>query len=376
MARPRTNRLRCPALGLAALLFAAGCAHGTTWVDEGDTRTYYIAADRVAWDYAPSGKDLVTGLPFDEEARVYMENGPDRIGHVHTKALYRAYTDASFTTPAEVPAGDEHLAVLGPVVRAAVGDTIEVVFKNHLDRPVSVHAHGVFYDKTSEGAAYDDGAAPAEHAGDAVPPGDTYTYTWSVPERAGPGPMDGSSVLWMYHSHVDEPADTQAGLIGPIVVTARDHARPDARPDDVDRELFTLFTIFDENASFYLEDDIAGRCRAPASVDKSDPGFAESNRMHSINGRSFGNLDGLTMRVGERVRWYVFAQGSEQDLHTPHWHGNTVVAMGMRTDVVSLLPMSMMVADMIPDDPGRWLFHCHVNDHLVAGMEALYTVSP
>ena len=98
--------------------------------------------------------------------------------------------------------------------------------------------------------------------------------------------------------------------------------------------------------------------------------------MHSINGRSFGNLEGLTMKVGQRVRWYVFAQGGEADVHTPHWHGNVVTVMGMHTDVVSLLPMGMMVADMVPDDPGTWLYHCHVNDHIKAGMTALYTVAP
>ena len=58
------------------------------------------------------------------------------------------------------------------------------------------------------------------------------------------------------------------------------------------------------------------------------------------------------------------SMGTEVDLHTPHWHGNTVVANGMRTDVVSLLPAQMITADMTPDDPGIWLFHCHVNDHI------------
>jgi hephaestin len=68
--------------------------------------------------------------------------------------------------------------------------------------------------------------------------------------------------------------------------------------------------------------------------------------------------------------------GTEVDLHTPHWHGNTVIANMMRTDVIALLPASMVVADMIPDDPGTWLFHCHVNDHIIAGMLTLYTVEP
>jgi hephaestin len=74
------------------------------------------------------------------------------------------------------------------------------------------------------------------------------------------------------------------------------------------------------------------------------------------------------------VRWYLMSMGTEVDLHTPHWHGNTVLAMGMRTDVVALLPATMVVADMTPDDPGTWLYHCHVADHISAGMLARYVV--
>jgi hephaestin len=35
----------------------------------------------------------------------------------------------------------------------------------------------------------------------------------------------------------------------------------------------------------------------------------------------------------------------------------------------------MIIADMVPDDPGTWLFHCHVGPHLLAGMQSLYTVN-
>ena len=47
-----------------------------------------------------------------------------------------------------------HLGILGPVLPAEVGDTIKVVFKNNASRPYSIHPHGVFYAKDSEGAAY------------------------------------------------------------------------------------------------------------------------------------------------------------------------------------------------------------------------------
>jgi len=59
----------------------------------------------------------------------------------------------------------------------------------------------------------------------------------------------------------------------------------------------------------------------------------------------------------------------------PPLHGLRVLEEGRRrTDVVELLPASMKVADMAADNPGSWLFHCHVADHMAGGMFALFTV--
>jgi len=95
---------------------------------------------------------------------------------------------------------------------------------------------------------------------------------------------------------------------------------------------------------------------------------------HSINGYIFGNLPGLIMKQGERVRWYLLGMGDEKDMHTPHWHGNTVTYRHRHTDVIELLPASMTSADMLADNPGNWMFHCHVSDHMEAGMMASYTI--
>ena len=371
---------------LCKFAIVTGCVAAGTLMNIGDkqfaanqTRTYFIAADEVSWDYAPSGINQITGQPFDEVANVYVQNGPEQIGKVYFKAQYREYTDSSFTTRKPTSPEWEHLGILGPVIHAEVGDTIEVVFKNNVRFPVSVHPHGVFYLKDSEGTPYNDGTSGADKNDDAVPTGSTHTYRWEVPERAGPGPMDSSSVLWMYHSHVDKPAETNAGLIGPIVITARGKAKEDGSPADVDREFVTLFTVFDENVSLFLVDNVQTYTGRPDFVllrRLNHPAFIESNLMHSINGYVYGNLPGLTMKKGERVRWYVMVQGTEVDLHTPHWHGNTGLFMHMRMDMVELLPGSMKVFDMQPDNLGTWLYHCHVNDHIIAGMLALYTVSP
>ncbi len=366
---------------LAVSLSAAGLAvlveHTTTAAAvTAQTRTYYIAADEVAWDYAPSGINQITGEPFGEEENVFVARGRDRIGRVYLKALYREYTDASFATLKPRRPAWAHLGTLGPLIRAEVGDTIVVHFKNKTRFPVSVHPHGVFYEKNSEGAPYNDGTSGANKADDAVSRGGTHTYTWQVPERAGPGPNDPSTILWMYHSHTDEPADTNAGLIGPIIVGREGSLNPDGTPKDVDREFVTMFAVFDENASPYLKANIQRYAGVPQSVHPEDEEFEESNLMHSINGFVYGNLPGLEMNEGKHVRWYMLGMGTEVDLHTPHWHGNTGTWAGMRTDMIELLPASMKVFDMTPDADGTWLFHCHVNDHISAGMMALYTVNP
>ena len=375
---PKRRSPRSPVAALAVLLVAAVVVPAAILVrgggaSEGKTRTYYIAADPVDWDYAPAGHNLL-GEHFEADTATFLENGPDRIGHVDKKSMYREYTDDSFSKLLGRTERWEHLGLLGPVIHAEVGDTVKVVLKNNTPFPASMHPHGFRYDKASEGADYEDGTSGKDKADDAVPPGGRHTYLWEVPERAGPGPHDESSVVWAYHSHTDEIAETNAGLIGPIVVTRRGEARPDGSPKDVDREFVTLFNIYDENLSPWLDENIKQFAGDPAKVDKEDPGFVESNLKHSINGFLYGNLPGLDMKAGEKVRWYALAAGTETGLHTPHWHGNTVLSMGMRMDNIELLPMSMKVADMVPDAKGSWLYHCHVNDHIAGGMAALFTV--
>ncbi len=358
------------ALGLGGFRAVAGQSGG-------QVREYFIAADEINWDYAPLKMNAISGQPFDEVGDTYTKNDHDRIGSIYRKAVYREYTDSTFKTLKPIAPEWQHLGVLGPVIRAEVGDTIVVHFTNNTGMPTSIHPHGVFYKKDSEGAPYNDGTNGADKADDTVAPGGTYTYHWDVPERAGPGMADASSVLWMYHSHANEIGDTYAGLIGPLIVTAKGKAKADGSPKDVDREFVVMFHIFNENLSPYLPYNVEHFPGKAQDVKLDDEDFIESNLKHSMNGYLFGNLPGLTMKKGDHVRWYLIGMGTEADIHTPHWHGNTVLMNGMnRSDMAMLMPGMMMSADMIPDDVGTWLFHCHVNDHIKAGMMALYTVTP
>lgn len=323
-------------------------------------REYYIAAEEVEWDYAPQNKNLITNAPFSPEELVFMKSDTNRIGRIYTKARYILYKDITYSVPLTTSEQAE-MGILGPVIRAEVGDKIKVYFKNRTGFPVSMHPHGVKYDNNNEGIT-------------GVPPDGSFTYNWDVTEQAAPGPADGSSILWMYHSHVTENngQDIYAGLVGPLVIYKKGMLSGN-KATDVEQEKFAFFSVFDENASLYLDANITKYTSTQNQAIKDDPDFQESNKMHSVNGLMFGHQQ-FNVAIGKKVRWYVFDLGNEVDWHTAHWHGNTTVSKGSRTDVVAVGPANMLVADMNAENAGTWQFHCHVHDHMVAGMISLYDV--
>jgi hephaestin len=353
---------------------AAPDVHAAT--PAGSTRTYYIAAEEIEWNYIPDGKDMMMTRAFDSYARVFTEHAADRIGCTYHKAVFREYTDDTFRTLKPRPLELEHMGLLGPVIRAEVGDTIKVVFRNKASFPFSLHPHGVAYTRDSEGAMYGDGMDHPEADG-LVPPGKTHVYTWVAREQAGPGPQDGSSVVWIYHSHNYEPKDVNAGLIGPIVITRRGMGRPDGSPKDIDHEFFALFMIVDENQSHYFDQNVRAHVPDPVKLNRlelvpADPdgnadlplghGFAMSNLKYTINGYMYSNGPIMTMRMGF-------------NFHTPHWHGNLVSVRGQYMDVIPTIgPAQFVTADMVPDMAGTWMFHCHVDDHMKGGMQTMYRV--
>ena len=319
------SRLPYLLVGFCILLAVSPCA--------ATVRHYYIAAEDVTWDYAPSRRDLLEGRPLPMP---WVQNTK------WAKTRFIEYTDSTFTVRKPQP---EWLGILGPIIRAEVGDSIIVDFLNRSQIPHDIHPHGLRYDKNNEGAFY----LPLG-AGARIPRGGRFTYHWLADAGSGPGPGQLSSIVWWYHPHIDEGRETNAGLMGPIIVTAKGKARPDGSPKDVDRELVTSFMIFDE---------LGGR---------------NEGLYHAINGYIFGNLPGLVMKKGEKVRWYVMGMGNEKDLHTPHWHGKTLTDGHRNLDVVEIMPASTVAVDMVADNPGTWMFHCHVADHMESGMMASFTI--
>lgn len=81
----------------------------------GQTRTYFIAADDVAWDYTPGEVNRITGGKFEGEAAFFVTPSEISLGHIYKKTIFREYTDATFTTLKPRPAAWQHLGLLGPL---------------------------------------------------------------------------------------------------------------------------------------------------------------------------------------------------------------------------------------------------------------------
>eukprot|EP00494_Astrolonche_serrata_P027754 UN28018 len=185
-----------------------------------------------------------------------------------------------------------------------------------------MHPHGVKYEKDFEGAPYSDGSGTA---GDAIAPGRKYQYKWEVSESAMPADSM-TSRLWLYHSHTDSVKDEYSGLYGFMVITKSGEADEHGKPFEVDGEVFAIFSVMDENQSHYYDRNV--QMYLDAGGDESAVGsadFTESNLMHSINGYVYNSGETPELKINEITRWYISALGTEVDLHTYHWHGNTLM---------------------------------------------------
>jgi len=65
----------------------------------GNIRRYYITAEQVSWNYAPTGYDNWLGVPIKNSPIAYQAGftAPGSLGLIWEKAMYVGYTDASIT---------------------------------------------------------------------------------------------------------------------------------------------------------------------------------------------------------------------------------------------------------------------------------------
>ncbi|XP_050640214.1 coagulation factor V isoform X4 [Macaca thibetana thibetana] len=328
--------------------------------NNGNRRNYYIAAEEISWDYS----EFVHRETDIEDSDDIPEDT------VYKKVVFRKYLDSTFTKRDPRGEYEEHLGILGPIIRAEVDDVIQVRFKNLASRPYSLHAHGLSYEKSSEGKTYEDDSPEWFKEDNAVQPNSSYTYVWHATERSGPESPGSACRAWAYYSAVNPEKDIHSGLIGPLLICQKGILHKDSNmPVDM-REFVLLFMTFDEKKSWYYEKKSRSSWRLTSSEVK------KSHEFHAINGMIY-SLPGLRMYEQEWVRLHLLNIGGSQDIHVVHFHGQTLLENGNKQHqlgVWALLPGSFKTLEMKASKPGWWLLNTEVGENQRAGMQTPFLI--
>jgi FtsP/CotA-like multicopper oxidase with cupredoxin domain len=304
--------LALPALAGLGLLGGGAIAAGPS----AQVREYWIAAVPVTWNVVPNGRNAIEGETFSREETTFKT------------IVYRRYTKDWVRPLRDNPkvVGDND-GIPGPLLRARVGDRILVHFKNldnEFERPHSMHFHGVEYAVGSDGAFLPGFSGPGAN----VRPGESFTY------RLKAGPQ--SAGIWPYHDHSPSMTDSiDGGLYGALSILG-------PRQEPPDRE----FVVF----------------------------FGKQLEFNTINGRAFvGNTPIFRAKLGDVVQWDVLAIGD--DHHTFHVHGHRWLSpSGVPEDTRTIGPAESFAVRWKEGALGTWLYHCHVESHMMNGMISFYRV--
>ncbi len=231
--------------------------------------------------------------------------------------------------------------VPGPTIELAEGDRVRIYVTNRLPAKTSVHWHGVLLPNGMDGVS---GLTQP-----AIEPGQTFKYEFIFPDAG----------TFMYHPHFDSMTQEGMGLTGMIAVHEREpdrHRRPD-------RDFCIMLH----------EWQIEGGTSRPNPLEMTD------FNVLTMNGKVMPATEPLVARLGDRV-WIRFGNLSPMDHHPIHLHGYAFKIIGTdggwAADKSKLLPEttvlvhvgSAKVVEFTADNPGDWLFHCHMTHHTMNQM--------
>ncbi len=215
--------------------------------------------------------------------------------------------------------------VPGPLLHFHVGDKVEIDVKNELPQPTTVHWHGLAVPNDMDGVP-----GVTQHP---IAPGGSFSYRFTVtPQMVG---------THHYHSHVNDDFQIDQGLDGPLIVDA------EAAPAN---EIDALYVI----GSYKV-------------------GGSEQENAFVLNGKAYPDAPVLTVPQGAKVRIRMI-NASAEEAHVMHLHGYTFqvasldgnpVASPIDANTLNLGASQTGDVVFVANNPGEWMFHCHIMDHVI-----------
>lgn len=219
--------------------------------------------------------------------------------------------------------------VPGPRIDLEVGDRVEVEIHNELPIGTDIHWHGIDVPNDQ------DGVSPITQ--DLVRSGESYTYRFRAAEAA----------IGMYHAHAHAHEAVPNGLFGTMYVG--DLPLPAGR------------TV----SGISIPTDLTIAQDLPMVL--NDAGVIGL----SLDGKSFPATTPIVATAGEWIRLTYFNEGLQ--IHPMHLHGFEQIVVAKdgepldqpyAADTIAVAPGERYTVLFHASDPGTWVFHCHILNHV------------
>jgi FtsP/CotA-like multicopper oxidase with cupredoxin domain len=229
-------------------------------------------------------------------------------------------------------------SVPGPTIQVNEGDRVRLIVENRLPEPFSMHWHGIEVPNDMDGMP---GISQ-----DAIPPGGTFTYEYTVQQNG----------TFFYHSHM--AMQEMMGLIGLFIIHPRRAHTP-----RVDRDFGLILQEWAILPNNTIPNSLA----------------MEFNWL-TINGKAGPATTPMLVKLGERVRLRIVNLG--MDHHPMHIHGHQFYLTGTeggRIQTTAVTPENTVLVgvaqardvEFVANNPGDWHFHCHLPHHMMNQMASM-----
>ena len=266
--------------------------------------------------------------------------------------------------------------VPGPTMRMTEGDLVRINVINSKDNQHthSLHMHsihaaemdGVAIPVSSNSHGNNMISTDAFYESGMILPGKSFTYEF-VAQPYG---------VYPYHCHVNPVADhINRGLYGMMVIDSRE-------PREQMVEMVMTLNGYD------MDYDLEGTVAPPSMAEirgeeEREEEEERDNEIYTVNGKAFDYMDNpIPLNAGEKYRIYLLNMVEFDLINSFHLHGDMISYIPGGTqyestqvnDVIELGQANRGIMEFDYDNPGRYMFHAHVQEFTDLGWMGLFDV--
>ena len=275
--------------------------------------------------------------------------------------------------------------VPGPTMRMTEGDLVKINVINSKDskHTHSMHMHSI-HTAEIDGVATPLSSNSQGHLNDVansntnttsmedvyesgmILPGKSFTYEF-VAQPYG---------VYPYHCHVNPVADhINRGLYGMMIINPKE-------PREQMVEMVMTMNGYD------MDYDLEGPVMPPSMAEirgeeEREEEKERDNEIYTVNGKAFDYMDNpIPLNVGEKNRIYLLNMVEFDLINSFHLHGDMMAYIPGGTqyestqvnDVIELGQANRGIVEFDYDNPGRYMFHAHVQEFTDLGWMGLFDV--